>query len=256
MKPIALILGGTGSIGLACVEALAINEYDFVIVHRDKKSMMKELGSRFDAIRNIGASVTTFNLNINEAATLDKLSEFLQSEGQYRVSLFIHAVADANIGKLFGEDNILDKESFVHTLSSMSISFVTWAQMLVNNNVLRNGGRIIGFTSEGSNKIIDEYIAVGMAKAALEASCRYMAIELASKKITVNLINAGVIDSRALKAFSYYEKFIDEMKKRNPSGSLTTPEDVAKVVVFLSSDAAAKITGEIIRVDGGEQVLL
>jgi NAD(P)-dependent dehydrogenase (short-subunit alcohol dehydrogenase family) len=84
---------------------------------------------------------------------------------------------------------------------------------------------------------------------------RYMAVELARQGIRVNLVNAGVTDTNALKVFPGYENFIRKAKERNPSGRLTTPEDVARVIAFLASEDSAWITGSVITVDGGEQLI-
>jgi len=137
----------------------------------------------------------------------------------------------------------------------MGSSFVIWTQLLIENKFLSENGRILGFTSEGSSKVLNQYGAVGMAKATLEAACRYLAVELAPKKITVNLLNPGVMLTNAIKVFPNVTKFVNKAIERNPSGRLTTPEDIAKVAEFILSDNAAWITGEIIRVDGGEQLI-
>ncbi len=137
----------------------------------------------------------------------------------------------------------------------MGSTFVIWTQLLIENKLLVNNGRILGFTSEGSQMVLNQYGAVGMAKATLEAACRYLAVELAPKKITVNLLNPGVMLTNAIKIFPKVNEFITKAIERNPSGRLTQPEDIAKVAEFILSDNAQWITGEIIRVDGGEQLI-
>ena len=82
-----------------------------------------------------------------------------------------------------------------------------------------------------------------------------MAVELAGRKITVNLINAGITDTRALLAFPNYQNLIEKARLRNPSGRLTSTEDIAKVIFLLCQNESEWITGEVIRVDGGEQLL-
>lgn len=253
MKPVAVILGGSGGMGFACANILSKKNYDIIIIHRDRKSQMPEIENKFSSIRESGATLTAFNVNVNDASSMEAVVSFLKEKGQ-KVQTLIHAIADGNIGVLFDKENSLHQDSLHHTFNSMSASFVQWSQSLVNNDLMGSGGRIIGMSSEGSTRCLSGYAAVGIAKASMEAACRYMAIELAPKNITVNLINAGITDTKALTVFPEYQKLLDEAKKRNPHHRLTTPEDVARVVSFLASEDSAWITGETIRVDGGEQL--
>jgi enoyl-[acyl-carrier protein] reductase III len=143
----------------------------------------------------------------------------------------------------------------LHTINSMSLSFVKWTKKLVDFGFLSSNSRVIGFTSEGSNKVLKNYVAVGMAKSALETACKYMAVELAPLRINVNLINAGIILSKSVDLLDKNKTFILDAVKRNPFGRLTIPQDVSKVVAFLLSEDSNWITGQIITVDGGEQLL-
>lgn len=254
MKKIALILGGSGGIGKESAKAMAEMQYDLVLVQRETRANQKLFQLEIEKLQNTGVEVTSFNLNVQNPKSLDVVAEFLEKKGKGRVKAFVYAIADANLGSLFGE-NALDYSDFINTMSSMALSFVSWSQMLVANGYFCDDGRIIGFTSVGSKICLDDYAAVGMSKAALEAACRYMAVELSKMRITVNLINAGVVDTKALKNFDKYEQVIDNYRNINPHKRLTTVKDVANVVSFLVSQNASWITGEIIRVDGGEQLL-
>lgn len=255
MKHIALITGGTGGIGFACAELLAENGFDLMIVHRDRRSKMVEVNEKFEILRKKGANIKAFNINLVNEDSLDTVSEYLKNTPSASVKVFIHAVADANAGYLFGEGKILQSDDFEYTFKSMALSFVEWSQMLVNDKHMQQGGKIIGFTSMGSSRVLNEYVAIGMAKSALESACRYMAFELAPQNINVNLINSGIIDTNAIKIFDNKTGDLNRIGERNPSGRLTVPEDVAKTVMFLISDQSSRITGEIIRVDGGEQLI-
>jgi enoyl-[acyl-carrier protein] reductase I len=137
----------------------------------------------------------------------------------------------------------------------MGLNFLEWSRILIQHNFLKPSSRIIGLTSEGSKSVLSGYAAVACAKATLETACKYLAVKLAARKITVNLINAGITETKALSRLPDYDVFITRAKKRNPSGRLTQPEDVAKVVFLMCLDESAWITGEVIRVDGGEQLL-
>lgn len=118
----------------------------------------------------------------------------------------------------------------------------------------RGGGAIVSVSSPGASRVLPEYVVVGASKAALEAVTRYLAVELAPKNIVVNCVSPGVVLTDALQHFSTTRddtSIIDQARANTPAGRLVTPEDVAGVVAFLCSPAAAMICGQTIQVDGG-----
>lgn len=254
-KPIALVFGASGKIGFACAEILAKNDFNLILIHRDSKSKLDKINRDFGRLSDLGSRVYSLNVNVTSTDNVEKIVDFLQKNEIESINAFIHAIADANIGNMFSNSNSLTQDGFLHTANSMSVTFATWSQVLLSYGFLKAGSRIIGFTSEGSSRILKGYAAAGAAKAHLETICKYMAIELAAKRITVNLINAGIIESNALCVIPDSKTLLEKAAERNPMGRLTNPSDIAKVVAFLASDDSAWITGEVIRVDGGEQLL-
>jgi len=117
------------------------------------------------------------------------------------------------------------------------------------------GGRIIAVSSLGATRAIPNYAAVGASKAALESLVRHLAIELAPRGINVNAVSAGIVETDALKHFPNRESMIEHSRRRTPAGRLTTPEDVADVVLFLASDLARMVHGQTLVVDGGYAIL-
>jgi enoyl-[acyl-carrier protein] reductase III len=116
------------------------------------------------------------------------------------------------------------------------------------------GASIVGISSLGSVRVLDNYTLVGASKAALEALVRYLAVELAPRAIRVNAVSAGVVETGALDHFPNKEAML-EMGVRNPVGRLVTPEDVAALVTFLCSPEAEMIRGQTVVVDGGWSLL-
>ena len=116
------------------------------------------------------------------------------------------------------------------------------------------GSSIVGLSSLGSTRVLDDYTLVGVSKAALEALVRYLAVELAPQGIRVNAVSAGVVETGALEHFPNKEKML-EMGARNPVGRLVSPEDVAACVTFLCSPDAEMIRGQTLVVDGGWSLL-
>ncbi len=117
-----------------------------------------------------------------------------------------------------------------------------------------DGASIVGVSSLGSARVLDNYTLVGVSKAALEALVRYLAVELAPRGIRVNAVSAGVVETGALEHFPNKEAML-EMGERNPVGRMVTPEDVARAVTFLCSEDANMIRGHTLVVDGGWSLL-
>jgi enoyl-[acyl-carrier protein] reductase III len=116
------------------------------------------------------------------------------------------------------------------------------------------GSSIVGISSLGSVRVLDNYTLVGVSKAALEALVRYLAVELAPRGIRVNAVSAGVVETGALEHFPNREEML-RMGARNPAGRLVAPEDVAACVTFLCSSEAEMIRGQTVVVDGGWSLL-
>jgi len=261
-KTWAVILGGSGGIGLATARLLASKGMNIFIVHRDTRDNCSNLYSTIEILKKYSVSIESININVNDFNNKEKILSFLKSvlaPGE-KIRLFLHAISDGNLKAIFNKDKLhetdcLSMDDYNYTINAMGLSFVFWSRTLFDEGYLPNKSRIVGITSEGRNIVLPNYAAVSSAKSVLESACKYMAVELAKNQITVNLINAGITNTRALSAFPNYEDLLKKAVLRNPSGRLTTPDDIAKVVFLLCLDEADWITGEIIRVDGGEQLL-
>ena len=113
------------------------------------------------------------------------------------------------------------------------------------------GASIVGISSLGSTRVLENYVLVGTSKAALESLVRYLAVELAPRGIRVNAVSGGVVDTGALDHFPNREQMLEMGTKRTPAGRLVEPKDIADAVVFLSSPEAAMVCGHTLVVDGG-----
>jgi NAD(P)-dependent dehydrogenase (short-subunit alcohol dehydrogenase family) len=140
------------------------------------------------------------------------------------------------------------------TCSVMAHTLVYWTQALVERGMMQEGGRIFAMTSSGSLAAWPAYGAVSAAKAALESHIRQLAVELAPRRITANAIMAGVTETPALTKIPGAEKIKQTALSRNPHGRLTVPEDVAECIVALSGAATGWMTGNVLRIDGGETI--
>jgi NAD(P)-dependent dehydrogenase (short-subunit alcohol dehydrogenase family) len=120
---------------------------------------------------------------------------------------------------------------------------------------MRRGGRIFAMTSSGGHTVLPYYGAVSAAKATLESHIRQLAMELGVHGITANAIMAGVTDTPALRKIPEAAEMLRVARFKNPFGRLTTPEDVAKAIVLLADEQAHWVSGNVIGVDGAEDVV-
>ena len=115
----------------------------------------------------------------------------------------------------------------------------------------RGQGNIIAISSLGAHRFIPNYGAIGISKAALEALVKYLAVEFAPKKIRVNCVSGGLVETDAVKSFPQFAHFKNEIAQRTPAGRIGLPEDLARVVGFLVSPESDWIYGQTIVADGG-----
>jgi enoyl-[acyl-carrier protein] reductase III len=165
-----------------------------------------------------------------------------------RLDVLVHAAATGVIRPALETDD----KHWDWTLSANARALLSLSRAAVPQ--MPAGSSIVGISSLGSTRVLDNYTLVGVSKAALEALVRYLAVELAPKGIRVNAVSAGVVETSALEHFPNKEAML-EMGARNPVGRLVAAEDVAAAVAFLCSPEAEMIRGQTLVVDGGWSLL-
>lgn len=249
-----IVIGGSSGMGIASAKVLAQKGYNLFIVHRDGRIGTKAFQEDLSHWKPASIDIITVNANANTSEGKEQIKQIIRQLPQHSIKIFIHSVADGHIKPIFaGLEDSLSEEDLLYTVNSMGLSFVTWSQWLFQKNLFAEKAKILGFTSEGSRRVIPHYAAVGAAKAVLETMCRYMAYELAPHQISVNLLCPGVVNTKAIRVFPNAANFVEQITAKNPYKRLTTPEDVANLIAALSSDETHWLTGEIIHIDGGEQ---
>ena len=116
---------------------------------------------------------------------------------------------------------------------------------------MREGSSIVAISSLGAQRVLENYVLVGVSKAALEAVVRYLGVELAPRGIRVNAVSGGLVETGALEHFPNREEMLKMARGRTPVGRMVAPDDIAGAVAFLSSPDAAMVCGQTIVVDGG-----
>jgi NAD(P)-dependent dehydrogenase (short-subunit alcohol dehydrogenase family) len=252
----ALILGASSGFGEACVRALAAAGYDIAGVHLDRKAGLEHVQEITAEIARHGRRHLFFNMNAADEGKRREVVEALATElatNGGTVAVLMHSLAFGTL-KPYLADDALTKANIEMTLDVMAHSLVYWAQDVVGRGLMGRGGRIYAMTSSGSTRVIPSYGAVSAAKCALESHIRQLANELASRGITANALRGGVTDTPAARKIPGSQRLFEEGARRNPHGRLTTPQDIGRAVVALSVPGADWITGNVINVDGGEEI--
>jgi NAD(P)-dependent dehydrogenase (short-subunit alcohol dehydrogenase family) len=253
-----LILGVSSGFGAAAARAFARAGYDVAGVHLDRRAGQAAADALAEELRALGREACFFNLN---AADDDRRAEVL-AELRARVApgglaVLLHSLAFGSLVRFIPDDpgaKGVTRKQLDMTLDVMANTLVWWTQDVVAAGLLADGGRVYAMTSSGSHTVWPGYGPVSAAKSALEAHVRQLAVELAPRRVTVNAILAGVTRTPALDKIPGAQRLIERAEAGNPSGRLTTPDDVASCLVELARPGTAWMTGNVIRVDGGEDI--
>lgn len=249
----ALILGASSGFGEAAARAFAEAGYDIYGVHLDRRAALEGVEQIKASIEEAGSRAVFYNVNAAAAEKRDAvLEDMAERAAPGSVRVLIHSLAFGTLRPFLGEDRSITPDQMNMTLDVMAHTLVYWTQGLIDRGLMGARGRIYAMTSSGGDRVIPTYGAVSAAKASLESHCRQLALELAPRGITVNAIRAGVTDTPALRKIPGAEHMLEVAAGQNPHGRLTTPEDVARCMVALAAPETAWMTGNTIRVDGGE----
>ena len=250
----ALILGASSGIGASCARELAekgVNIYGIYL--RKKSDVIEQLT---DELKSHGVEVIYKKMSATNELKRTEAVEELTDIPDINIKVFIHSLAFGTLKPMISENNedMLNQKNIEMTLDVMANSLVYWTQDLFKNNLFSPGSQIFAMTSAGGHKQWKSYGAVSMAKAALESAIRQLAVELAPHQIAANSIQAGVTDTEALHKIPGSADMMKDAVNNNPNNRLTLPEDVAKAVVTLGLSDDNWMTGNIIRLDGGEDI--
>ncbi len=253
----ALILGASSGFGAAAARALARAGMNILGVHLDAKATLPRARQVMADVEAAGRQAVFFNINAADAhkraQAIEQMAETLQGEP---IHLLLHSLAFGALRPYIADDpeQAINEKDMEMTLRVMAHSLVFWVQELVRKGLLRRGSRVYALSSTGAERAVVPYGAVSAAKAALESHMRQLALEAGALGIAVNCLRPGVADTPASRIIPGYERWAEEARRRNPAGRLTTPEDVAAVLVALADPEVTWINGAVIPVDGGETV--
>lgn len=257
----AVILGVSSGFGAAAARRLAGDGFSIFGFHLDRRSTMPKVDALKSEIAALGVRAEFTNANAADGEVVDEaiaaMREVVGNEGLGSVRVLMHSLAFGNLLPYFPDENdrSVSKRQLEMTFDVMAHSLIYWTRALVQSRLMGRDGRVFAMTSAGSTRIWPHYGAVGPVKAALEAHVKRLAYECGPHGITVNAIRAGVTHTPALEKIRGYEELMERSASLNPGGRLTTPEDVAAAISLLCDGRAHWITGNVIGVDGGEDLM-
>lgn len=227
-------------------------------VHMDRRDNLQRIEALQEKIHGMGRQAHF----VNDNAALDDTRKQCVAELARRAKdppgtlrVLMHSLAFAAFKPLVGAEEVISRHQLELTADVMGHSLIYWVQECLWAGLLDRGARVFAMTGIGGSRVWPGYGPVGAAEAALEAHIRQLAVELAPAGITANAIQAGVTDTAALRQIPGYEKILAAARQRNPSRRLTQPEDVARLIAALCHPATYWLTGNILHVDGGENIV-
>lgn len=237
----ALVTGGSRGIGRAIAVRLAQHGVDIAVNYVRHK---KDAQATATEVEKLGRKCLLVKANVAKESDVKAMFDVIGNDfGKLDI-----LVSNAASGVLKPAMELTER----HWNWAMDIN-ARALLTLVQHGVplMSQGSRVVAVSSLGAVRAIENYTTVGASKAALESLVRHLAVEFGDKGINVNTISAGAVDTDALKKFPNRDEILSTALMRTPMGRLTTPDDVADVALFLCSQFATMIQGQVITVDGG-----
>ncbi|MDR1032337.1 MAG: SDR family oxidoreductase [Holosporales bacterium] len=204
---------------------------------RDVKPLADAVGSRI-----------LIECDVLSETSIDSFFEQLTAQWT-SVDFLVHAIANSDKNQLRGNYYDTTRDNFLKTMDVSCYSFTSLCRKV--QSIMPNGGSMIALSYLGAERVVPNYNVMGIAKAALESSVRYMATDLGPRNIRVNAISAGPIRTRASSGIGDFMYILKWNQYNSPLRRNTTLEDIGGTAVFLISDLSSGVTGEVIYVDSG-----
>jgi enoyl-[acyl-carrier protein] reductase I len=245
----ALILGVANrwSLAYAIAQAFAREGAQLFLTYQGERQRLtvEELGSELKAARMISCDVT-------QDQDLEALAQTLRESGT-SIQSVVHSIAFANREDLSRSYLETSRAGYLLAQDVSAYSLVAVARTLAP--FMTGGGSITTLTYLGASRVVQNYNVMGVAKAALEASVRYLANDLGPANIRVNAISAGAVKTASARGIRDFSKMLEGVAHVSPLRRNTDPAEVADTAVFLASHFGRGVTGNVVFVDAGFQIM-
>lgn len=220
----------------------------FTFMGEDNRSKIEELVSEFE-----GSKCYALNGASEDELVREVFTKIKEENG--KVDGIVHAIAHANTEDLHNDFIYTSKEGFSHACDVSSYSFVLTARMAKELDFLNENASLVTLTYHGSTKVLDGYNVMGVAKAALEASTRYLAENLGKDGIRVNAVSAGPIKTLSAKGIKDFNSILTIVEEKAPMHQNVTTSQVGDVATFLLSSMSSCVTGHVLYADNGYNIM-
>jgi enoyl-[acyl-carrier protein] reductase I len=191
-------------------------------------------------------------LNVAKAGQLEAVFEEIEKKWG-KLDILVHSIAFAPIEDLQGGLLDCSAEGFAKAMDISCHSFIRMARLAAP--LMKEGGTMFAMSYYGANRVVPNYNVMGPVKAALEASCRYLAYELGPRGIRVHAISPGPLKTRAASGLKDFELLLNEAARKAPLGEIVDIMDVGYACAYLATPFAHRITGGTVYVDGGTNIV-
>jgi len=245
----ALVVGiaNDSSIAYGCAKAFAELGAKLAITYLNDKA--KDYVAPL--ARELGAEILA-PLDVSRPGELEALFDGIRTQWG-RLDLLVHSIAFAPKEDLRGGLLDCSAEGFAKAMDVSCHSFVRMARLAAP--LMTEGGAMFAMSYHGAQKVVPNYNVMGPVKAALEASCRYLAYELGAKDIRVHAVSPGPLKTRAASGLKDFDLLLNEAAQRAPLGELIDITDVGYAVAYLATPYARRVTGSTLYVDGGLNIM-
>ena len=245
----ALVVGVANeySIAFGCASALRKLGADLALTYLNEKAKphVEPLA------RDLSASLF-LPLDVAKPGELDAV--FAEVEARWgRLDILVHSIAFAPKADLQGGLLDCSAEGFAVAMDVSCHSFVRMARLAAP--LMTDGGSMFAMSYHGANKVVANYNVMGPVKAALEASCRYLAYELGPRGVRVHAISPGPLKTRAASGLKDFDLLLNEASERAPGQEVVDIDDVGYTVAFLATPYARRLTGSTVYVDAGLNIM-
>lgn len=220
----------------------------FTYMDAENKHKIEELISDFK-----GAKAYVCDSASDDEVVKETFTKIKEENG--KVDGIVHAIAHANTEDLHNDFIYTSKEGFSHANDVSAYSFVLAARTAKEIDMLNENASLVTLTYHGSQKVLEGYNVMGIAKAALESSVRYLAENLGREGIRVNAVSAGPIKTLSAKGIKDFSSILTEVEKRAPLHRNVTTIQVGNVATFLLSTMSEAITGQVVYADSGYNIM-